>query len=70
MTNSSEEDLILETKFAKNSRYNLTQSGIKPYDQVVPAVFINSEFAQNEGYAFGGEDLTTNTIKAVVLAEN
>lgn len=70
MTNSSEEDLILETKFAKNSRYNLTQSGIKPYDQVIPAVFINSEFAQNEGYAFGGEDLTTNTIKAVVLAEN
>jgi hypothetical protein len=70
MTNSSEEDLILESKFAKNSRYSLSESGIKPYDQVIPAVFINSEFAQNEGYAFGGEDLTTNTIKAVVLAEN
>jgi hypothetical protein len=63
-------DLILENKFELNSRYTQDASGIKPYDQMTPAVFINSEMMRNEGFAFGGEDLTKNTIKAVVLAEN
>ena len=37
---------------------------------MVPAIFINSELMRNEPFAFGGEDLTKNTIKAVVLAED
>ena len=70
LTNDTEEDLILENKFELNSRYTQDASGIKPYDQMTPAIFINSEMMRNEGFAFGGEDLTKNTIKAVVLAEN
>ena len=70
ITDDSEEDLILENRYVKNSRYGSAESGIKPYDKVVPAVFINSEMMTNEGFAFGGEDLTTNMIKAVVLTEN
>lgn len=70
LTNETEEDLILENKFELNSRYSKTPTGVKPYDQMTPAIFINSEFMTNEGFAFGGEDKTTNTIKAVVLAEN
>ncbi len=70
LTNETEEDLIIENKFQLNSRYDQQPSGIEPYDQAVPAIFINSEFMTNEGFAFGGEDKTTNVIKAVVLAEN
>lgn len=72
LTNKTEEDLIIETKHIQNSRYTNEEpaTGIKPYDQAVPAVFINSEIMKNEGFAFGGEDMTTNTIKAVILAEN
>ena len=70
LTNQTEEDIILDSKFSTNSRYNQTESGIQPYDQVVPAIFINTEFMRNQGMALGGEDKTTNTIKAVVLAED
>lgn len=71
LTNETEEDLILENKFQINSRYgDLSISGIDPYDQVVPAIFLNSEYMRNEGFAFGGEEKTTNTIKAVVIADN
>ena len=70
LTNETEEDLILENKFMLNSRYGQVESGVKPYDQMIPAIFLNSEFMTNEGFAFGGEDKTTNTIKAVVLADN
>ncbi len=70
LTNETEEDLIIENKFQLNSRYTQNASGVKPYDQMAPAIFLNSEFMQNEAFAFGGEDKTTNIVKAVVLAEN
>jgi hypothetical protein len=70
LTNETEEDLILENKYALNSRYNDSPSGVKPYDQMTPAIFINTETAQNTPFAFGGEDQTQISIKAVVLAES
>ena len=70
LTNNTEEDLILENKFQLNSRYTQSPSGVEPYDQVTPAVFLSSEIMRNEPFAFGGEDLTRNNVKAVVLAEN
>lgn len=70
LTNETEEDLILENKFEINSRYSKSPSGTPPYDQMAPAIFINCEYMRNEGFAFGGEEKTTNTIKAVVLAED
>ncbi len=69
-TNETEEDLVLENAFELNSRYGESLSGIAPYDQVVPAVFLNCEYMRNQGFAFGGEDKTTNTVKGVVFAEN
>lgn len=71
LTNETEEDLIIENKFKLNSRYGTpTMSGIEPYDQVTPAIFLNVEFSRNEGFALGGMDQTKSTIKAVVLADN
>lgn len=69
-TDEDEDDLILENAFELNSRYGKLLSGVKPYDQVIPAVFLKCEYMRNEPFAFGGEDKTTNTIKAVVFAEN
>lgn len=70
LTNQDEEDLIIENKFSFNSRYDHQPSGIAPYDQSLPAVFINTEFMKNKPFAFGGEDKTLNMVKAVVLAES
>ncbi len=71
LTNDTEDDLILENKFTLNSRYGTPSiSGIEPYDQMVPAIFVNHEYMKNEGFAFGGEDKSVSTVKAVVLAEN
>ena len=63
LTNQTEEDIILDSKFSTNSRYNQTESGIQPYDQVVTAIFINTELMRIQGMALGGDDKTTNTIK-------
>lgn len=70
ITNQTEEQLIVESKFDSNSRFKQTLGGIEPYKQVIPAIFVNSELAENEPYAFGGEDKTTTNIRCVVFAEN
>ena len=70
-SNETEEDLIVEQKFTVNSRVpNSITSGIAPYDQVVPAIFLSTATIQNEGLSFGGEEATTVRANAVVLAED
>ncbi len=67
VTNQTEEDLVIE-KFKTNNRFgNLETSGVAPYDQVLPAVFIGAETIKNEPLAFGGLDTTKTNVKAVVM---
>ena len=49
---------------------NKMLAGIAPYKQVVPAIFVNQNWSENEPFAFGGEDKTTTSIRCVVFAEN
>jgi len=70
ITNQTEEQLIIESKYDKNSRFKQDLSGIAPYSQVIPAIFVNPESLENEPFAFGGEDKTTSNIRCVVFAEN
>ena len=67
----TEEELLIETKFDKNSRFDQDIfEGIKPYDQVVPAIFTSYEQGENIPFAFGGQDITESKIRCVVFAEN
>ena len=71
VTNQTEEDLVVENKFKTNDRFgNLETSGVLPYDQVIPAVFITSESINNQPFAFGGLDVTQTNVKAVVMTSN
>tara|TARA_Y100000310_G_scaffold292935_1_gene322108 strand:- start:107 stop:1030 length:924 start_codon:yes stop_codon:yes gene_type:complete len=70
VTNQTEEDLVID-KFKTNDRFgNLETSGVSPYDQVLPAIFVTSERVQNEPLAFGGLDITKTNVKAVVLTSD
>lgn len=71
LTNQTEEDLVIENKFKTNDRFgNLETSGVTPYDQVLPAIFITSETIQNEPLSFGGQDITKTNVKAVVMTSD
>lgn len=71
-TNQNEEDLLVENKFiaAKQIGSNLQQTYIKPYDQVVPAIYICNASFENKPFAFGGMDQSVTNLNAVVIAEN
>lgn len=70
ITNQTEEQLIVDSKFDSNGRFKQELSGIAPHKQVVPAIFVNPELVENEPFAFGGEDKTSTSIRCVVFAEN
>ena len=71
ITDQTEEELLIESKFDKNSRFDQAIfEGIKPYDQVVPAVFVSYESGGNVPFSFGGQDATRSFIRCVVFAEN
>lgn len=71
ITDQTEEELLIETKFDTNSRFDQEiNGGVKPYDQVVPAIFISYEQGYNSPFAFGGQDITHSSIRCVVFAES
>lgn len=70
VTSETEENLIIESQFDTNSRFNQASTPIPPYDQVLPAIFINNVKNKNDPFSFGGEEQTTSDIRCVVLAEN
>lgn len=71
ITDQTEEELLLESQFDVNSRFHqeLTE-GIKPYDHVLPAIFVSYEASNNEPFAFGGQDTTRTNIRCVIFSEN
>lgn len=70
-TNEGEEDLLVDKKYNSNPRiFSSSQNYVQPYDRVVPAIFLSSESINNQPFAFGGEDTTKISMKAVVMAEN
>jgi hypothetical protein len=70
-TNEGEEDLLVDKKYTPNSRiFPSQESYVKPYDNVVPAIFVSSTSMQNDPFAFGGEDTSKIQMRAVVMAEN
>lgn len=70
ITNDSEEQLIIDSKYENNSRFTQTGTYIRPYNCVTPAVFSSLEEVNNEGFAFGGMDKTEIRIKSVAFCES
>jgi hypothetical protein len=70
-SNETEEDIVVENKYDINSRIILNEEDyIKPYDQVIPAIFLSLDGVSNKGFAIGGMEETTLNAKAVILSEN
>lgn len=69
-TNQDEESLIVEkTKETANQKIgtNIDTQYLPPYDQKLPALFINVQTQENQPFAFGGMDKTVNRINIVAI---
>lgn len=69
-SSEDEEDLLIERKYNETSAYEYANTHIDPYDDSIPAVFINSETIENEPFSFGGEDKTQTAIKCIIISND
>ena len=70
LTNKVEQDLLFETKVELRPKTSQTLTGLAPNTIAYPAVFIKNNGGENEPFSFGGQDLTRNNVRAVVLADS
>lgn len=71
LADETEEKLLISNKAYLNSRFvkQIPSSGIAPYDQVAPAIFVNLANNHTEGLALGGLKNSEINISMVVMVE-
>ncbi len=71
-TNQDEESLIIEkVQETANQKIgtSINTQYLPPYDQKLPALFINVQTQENEPFAFGGMDKSVNKINVIALTQ-
>ncbi len=70
LTNQPEETLLFETKFNLKSKVPISLSGVEPGSLTYPVIYLRNNGGNNEGFAFGGTDLTKTFVRAVILTDS
>lgn len=68
--NVSEDKLLFETKFDLKSRVNQTATGLSSDSYTYPALYVKSESAGNQPFAFGGLDLSEIYVGVFMFCES
>ena len=69
LTNKMDQELLFETKVNTKPKTTTTPTSIATNTITYPAIFIKNLGGKNEPWAFGGEDVTTTNVRAIVLAD-
>jgi hypothetical protein len=70
ITNDLEENLLFETQFKLRNKTSTAPTGLPPETMTYPAIFLKNNGGRNEPFEFGGGDLTSFDVRAIVLADS
>jgi hypothetical protein len=70
LTDLSEEEILFKNKYSTNPKPPQTMSGLSDNQVTYPCVFLNNIGIENSPYEFGGNELTTIKVQAIVLADS
>jgi hypothetical protein len=70
LTSQPEETLLFDTKFKLNPKYNQTLTGLGQNDQTYPAVYLKNVGGSNVPFAFGGQDNSLMTVRAIIVSDS
>ena len=70
ITNDLEEKLLFETQYKLRNKTDATAQAIADGTKTYPAVFLKNNGGQNEPMTFGGGDLTSIDVRAIVLSDS
>ena len=70
LTSQPEETLLFDTKFKINPKHDQTLTGLAENEQTYPAVYVKNVGGSNVPFAFGGQDSSLMTIRAIVVSDS
>lgn len=70
ITNFDSSQFIFESAQGNNKNIRYVATGIAPRVYKAPCVILSNAYSSNEGFAFGGEDKTKSTIRAIILSKD
>ena len=70
LTNHPEYRLLFETKKTLKPKFNQKTTGIAPNEIIFPVIFVKDNGGWAEQFALGGEDLTINRFRLIVLSDS
>ena len=70
MTNAESAEFIFEQAKGNNKNINVSATGLNPKIYKAPCVILNYPNSQNKGFAFGGEDMTESTMRAIIISKD
>lgn len=69
-TNDDEEEILINTTYKTLPRLPQTLTGLAPNVKTAPCAILKFSPGTNEGFEFGGTQLTTSTFRAIIISEN
>jgi hypothetical protein len=70
LTDKGEDRLLFETKLNYRSRKPQKERGLQSNEITYPAIFLRTDHAVNDPFAFGGVDMTKTNFRTVVMADS
>lgn len=70
LTDKGEDRLLFETKINYSNRKPQALRGLQSNEITYPAIFLRTDSAVNDPFAFGGVDLTRTSFRTVVMADS
>lgn len=69
-TNSSDYELIFENRYMINPTYPQVATGVPEDKLIAPCIFLKIKQFSNKPFTFGGNDMTTVNMRAVIISDD
>ncbi len=70
LTSKAEQELLFEDAIKLRPSTAQVETGLAPSAATYPAIFIKNNGGDNQPWSFGGQDVTTTNVRAIILADS
>ena len=71
LTSRTEDEILFQTQYTNRNKIStVVPTGLEPDMRTYPVVYIKNDGSNNEPFAFGGQDTTKISVRAIVIADS
>lgn len=70
ISSSSDDSLVFENKYFRNTKYSQSLSGLNPKTYPLPAIFLKNRGSEDKPFCLGSVDNTVIDVRAIVITDD